>query len=114
MEAPPTLQQQLEASVAVLRSRLDAADARAAAMAAAAAAGCRLCNASVGALVLTIEEPSSDYIAAGKGFGVAYACGGLACVDSKYVLKINGHTLHTSAAAAPVRLSVAQTAKPGK
>jgi hypothetical protein len=45
-------------------------------------------HALAGAVALTIEEPSSNTLATGKGFTVAYACGGVPCADAKYILKV--------------------------
>jgi hypothetical protein len=45
-------------------------------------------NHFAGAIALSIEEPASSSIPLGKGFTVAYACGGAACASAKYILKV--------------------------
>jgi hypothetical protein len=67
---------------------------------------------ALGVVALSIEEPSSDVVAAGEVFSVAYACGGLACSSSTFVLKINQQVLHKSSAASPARLAVSNTLQP--
>ena len=45
-------------------------------------------NHFAGAIALSIDEPASSSIPLGKGFTVAYACGGAACASAKYILKV--------------------------